>query len=134
MKSSLVDVIRLCNSHYIVCLQEHWLLPHELQSLNSKHCEFYDYGLSAVNLDNDILKGKSYGGTAILYRKSLESCVKGIDSHDPRIACISIETNIGSVVIICVYIAAEYGDDESFYNYMLTSATLESMLLDCMQK
>jgi hypothetical protein len=48
-------------------LQEHWLLPNELGLLANTHCDFYGVGNSAVDICSDILVGRPYGGTAILY-------------------------------------------------------------------
>jgi len=67
------DVVRLCKSHDIVCLQEHWLLPGDLSLLCNIHNDFYGFGYSAVDVSSDMLIGRPYGGTAILYRKNLSS-------------------------------------------------------------
>nr|XP_047137363.1 uncharacterized protein LOC124813850 [Hydra vulgaris] len=50
------------------------LLPCDFDILNSIHSDFYGTGLSAVNILSNVLYGRPYGGTAILYRKGLESC------------------------------------------------------------
>ena len=50
-------------------IQEHWLMPHELSMLATIHPEFLSVAKSSVNITNDILRGRPYGRTAILYRK-----------------------------------------------------------------
>jgi len=62
LKSAMYDVLQLCETHAVVCLQEHWL---------DIHSDFYGFGYSAVNISSTILIGRPYGGTAILYRKHL---------------------------------------------------------------
>ena len=44
-----------------------WLIPDDLYLLNTVHSDFLAYGQSAVDLSTDILVGRPYGGTAILY-------------------------------------------------------------------
>ena len=87
LKNSLFAVRELCNTHDFVLLQEHWLLPFELDLLNSTHTEFYATGSSAVNISNDVLIGRPYGGTAILYHKNLAKSVQILESHNSRITC-----------------------------------------------
>ena len=63
----------LCELYDIVLIQEHWLLPFELGLLNNIHDDFIGIGVSAVDITSDLLKGRPYGGTAILYNKALVS-------------------------------------------------------------
>ena len=39
-KNSVADIVKLCDTHDIVCFQEYWLLPNELHNLNSVHSDF----------------------------------------------------------------------------------------------
>ena len=64
-------IAELCSMHDVVLLQEHWLLPAELPMLSNIHSDFHSYSLSAVDLSADILIGRPFGGTAILFRKSI---------------------------------------------------------------
>ena len=79
LKISMHDILQLCETHDIVCLQEHWLLPNELDTLSQLHSDFYGFGYSAVDISSDILIGRPYDGSAILYRKCLANCIKFID-------------------------------------------------------
>ena len=80
VRNSQNDVYALCNTRDLVLLQEHWLLPHELTYLSSLHPDFYAIGCSAVNVTDNVLKGRPYGGTAILYNKKLANAIKPVDS------------------------------------------------------
>lgn len=71
-KSSVNEVKALCDISDIVILQ-HWLLPHELSTLSMVPSKFLAIAKSAVNVTQNILVGRPYGGTAILYRKDLAS-------------------------------------------------------------
>ena len=80
-KNSLHEIHSLCKTHDIVLLQEHWQLLFDLPLLNTAHSDFISIGLSAVDTSMDILIGRPYCGTAILYRKSLVSKITLVDSY-----------------------------------------------------
>jgi len=89
----------LCDLHDIVLLQQHWLLPNELGLLSNAHSEYQYCGLSAVDISSDVLVGRPYGGTAILYRKSLANQIRILDSDESRLTGIQINTNSGLLLI-----------------------------------
>ena len=55
VKSSMAEVQQLCDTHDLVLLQEHWLLPNELQLLSGIHVDFFATGSSAVDIGSSIL-------------------------------------------------------------------------------
>jgi len=55
-KNSIIDIKNLCDTHDIVLLQEHWLLPFELGILSEISNEFIAFGLSAVDVSVVLLK------------------------------------------------------------------------------
>jgi len=57
----------LCEKHVIVVIQEHWLLPLELEVLSNLHDDYLSVGISAVDTSSDIRIGQPYGSTAVLY-------------------------------------------------------------------
>ena len=61
IKSSTVEVKNLCESHDIVAIQEHWLLPFELDESSNIQVEFLSTGTSAVNVSQNGLVGRPYG-------------------------------------------------------------------------
>jgi len=69
VKSSIMEIKDLCAKSDFVCLQEHWLLPNEVILLSRLCTDFLAAGSSAVDIGHDILVGRPYGGTAIMYRK-----------------------------------------------------------------
>jgi len=83
IKSSLPDIYQLCESHDIVCIQEHWLLPAELNMMWQIHADFLSSATSAVAVDNDVLTGRLYGGTAILFKQCLANTVSVVDTNEP---------------------------------------------------
>ena len=78
IKNALGELNGQCNSHDIVCIQEHWLMPHDLSVLNSVSDEFHALGSSTVDVEREILRGRPYGGTTILYRKSIGCAIEPV--------------------------------------------------------
>ena len=62
LKSSITEISNLCNVNDLVFIQEHWLLPYELNMLNNLHADFLAVGKSAVDVTNNVLIGRPYGG------------------------------------------------------------------------
>ena len=71
IKSSLPDVWTHCESHDIILLQEHWLLPFEMDTLSNFHYDFIAIGISAVDISQNILVGRSYGDTIFKHKAQL---------------------------------------------------------------
>jgi len=63
----------ICDSHDLVLVQEHWLLPNDLDILNSIHCDFIQLSSSAMmdSVSRSVLRGRPYGGVGILVRNNL---------------------------------------------------------------
>lgn len=129
-KSSLPAIHELCTTHDIVLLQEHWLLPFDLPILNTAHNDFLSIGLSAVDTSSDILVGRPYGGTAILYRKCLGDKISIVDSSESRISGIQIKTKIGPLLLLNVYMPTNYGDDLSLESYIDCLCQLHALIVD----
>ena len=86
-----VKELGLCDPSHFVFLQEHWLLPCNLAVLNSIHADFLGTGHSAVDISQDVLVGRPYGGTAILYHKQLAPYIKVIETRDPRLTAVKFD-------------------------------------------
>ena len=128
LKSSLVDVHELCDRYDIILLQEHWLLPNELNCLNNVHCDFISVGRPAIDISNKLLVGRSYGGTAILYRRNLAKYISPVSTQDPRISAVVFNTNIGPMLLCCVYMPVDYGDFDCVESYTATCSVIDSLI------
>ena len=84
------------------------------------HPEFLAVAKSSVDISSDILRGRPYGGTAILYRKDLATNIKPVASSDPRVCAVSMLTECGPELFVCVYMPADTGDSECVENYVAT--------------
>jgi len=76
---------KLWVNYDIIFLQEHWLLPCELNTLSNIHTEFLAFGVSAVDISSNVIRGRPYGGTAMLYRKQFTPVV------DARLCAVTIK-------------------------------------------
>ena len=127
LKSSLEEVKSLCNQCDIIFLQETWLASFELTILNSIHDDFVGMGKTAMDSSAGLLKGRPFGGLAILWKKSLQSCVKVI-ALDKRIMCLHIQTSEGVVSLLNVYLPTDYGDYDSLDEFGMCLGHLSSAL------
>jgi len=100
VKSSLTELWQLCESYDIICLQEHWLLPVELNVLPQFRSDFLSTAPSAVNIDYDVLVGRPYGGTAILYKQSLSNDISVVDTNESRMTALVLRTTLGPVLLV----------------------------------
>lgn len=132
IKNSMPDLLRLLDCHDIVCVQEHWLLPIELDSLANVHLDFYATGTSAVDISTNILIGRPYGGTAIFYRKSLclTHSAKSIPIDEKCISGLELSSDNGPLVLLNVYMPTEYRDDHSLEKYTNVCSQLGAILMD----
>lgn len=90
IKNSAQAVKDLCQIADIVVLQEHWLLPNNLNFLSSLDKEFLTYGSSAVDLGKGLLYGRPFGGVAVVWRKSLGVTVSIVSDDDDRVLAIRL--------------------------------------------
>jgi exonuclease III len=127
-KSCMPVLHDLCDQYDILLIQENWLLPHELFTLKNLHNEFYATASSAVDTSSDMLIGRPYGGVAILYRKSLARCIDIFKYDDERIIGITLNSNVGSLLISCVYMPTNYGDAISLETYVEYLGKLQAII------
>ena len=130
LKSSISEVRELCDTSDLVLLQEHWLLPFELDQLNTLHPDFFAMSKSAVDVHQSILRGRPYGGTAILFRKTLTEYITPVNSDDPRICALKYASSIGPVLFVCVYMPTDMNDFDSLERYNNTCAKISALFTD----
>jgi len=86
---------------------------------------------SAVDISSGLLTGRPYDGTAILYRKSLSQFVTKVISSNPRITSVILETDVGPVLIVCVYMPTNYGNAECHEEFIATCAHVTALYAEC---
>ena len=131
VKSSLKEVSMMCNIFDIILIQEHWLLPNEISMLSNIDPNFISVGQSAVDTSNNILIGRPYGGTAIIYNKLLCPYVSFVASSNPRLTAICLNSKIGPILIACVYMPTDYGDDDCIEDYIEICSEISALHTVC---
>ncbi len=93
------------DSFDIILLQEHWLSTSELNKLN-----FDGFITSAVSGFNEcaLLRGRPFGGCAILYRECLLSSIKQIHTSSKRFCALTIDSCDYTCLLINVYLPTDY--------------------------
>jgi exonuclease III len=92
----------LCSKADVICLQEHWLGSDEFYMLNVDE-NFTTYASSAIDkiTSRAVLKGRPFGGVAILVRNDLVSNTEVIYSHERFIIIKIFDTVICNVYLPC---------------------------------
>lgn len=134
IKRSLHDVQSLCNEYDLIALQELWLLPDDIDFLSLINQDFGYHGISAIDTASGPLKGRPYGGVALIWRKSVFSNVSLIDSGSKRIAAIRVELAGGrSVIVLSVYMPTDSSDNLPLFTECMgkISAIVENNNCEC---
>ena len=76
----------------ILCLQELWLHENDLVKLGNINSYYMYTGVSGMS-SSQMLRGRPYGGTAILFKKSLAQYVTRINCKNKRVSCVKICMN-----------------------------------------
>lgn len=102
-KNSIDDVRTLCKISDLVCLQETWLLQHDIPLLGTVCSNFEYTGKSSVDLSLGILKGRPYGGLGILWRKGVFETVTVIECSSSRLAAVRATVSGRTILVFSVY-------------------------------
>ena len=78
----------------------------------------------------DILIGRPFGGTAILFRKSIADKVHVCHTDVSRITAIVLDTDMGPLLLANVYMPTNYGDSESLELYVDCLSRLHALIID----
>ena len=101
LKSSINEVQELCTKCDVILLQETWLRECELGILSNVSDGFYGKGVSAIDDSCKVLSGRPYGGTAVLWKKSLCECT--VEIYDERLLTIHVTQGGNKLLFINVY-------------------------------
>jgi len=94
------------------------------------HSEFLSVGLSAVDTSKDLLVGRPYGGTAILYKKAFAASIKIVNTNELRLCVIEMLTSDGPLLLISAYMPTYTGDNECVESYIDICAKITALYND----
>ena len=104
VQSSWDEIKSLCKKCDILFLQETWLMEADLAILNQIDPNFYCKGLSSIDSQSQILVGRPYGGLAVLWKKSLGSCLNPVMLDDKRLLGAELVYDNVKILLISVYL------------------------------
>ena len=117
---------QLCKSHSFVLIQEHWKYSDELPLLENSLCGVNIHGVSGMPSDAHI-KGRPYGGCAILWHKRMLGSITPVPSNNNRLCCVLYEDNKCKILIFCVYMpyegATPLHENDASYSEILSKIT-----------
>ena len=91
----------------ILCLQETWLMDTQLHHLGNIHPDYQYMGTSGMDSSSEILSGRPYGGTAILWKKSLGNVTIESTKHR-RLSCVSLNiSGLFTILVACIYMPCD---------------------------
>ncbi|KAG7301095.1 hypothetical protein JYU34_015495 [Plutella xylostella] len=133
IKRAHQHVRELCKTNDFIALQEHWLLPHELDYINTIDAEFAYSGSSAVDTSAGPLKGRPYGGVAVLWRKTRFRNVTPLDTGSKRVAAVRVEVADRSFIVLSVYMPCDSDVNLPLFTEYLgvISAIVEGSDIEC---
>lgn len=134
VKTSVSYIRELCKSSDIIALQETWLLPHEIPLLSTIDDDFNWTGTSAVDTGAGILRGRPYGGVALLWRKGVFKNVTVVKCNEnPRLCAIKVEVCDRSLLVISVYMPTDKSVNLPIFTDCLgaVSAIVDNEQIEC---
>ena len=110
----------------ILLLQEHWLYSEHLNSYTNDLENANICGTSPMK-QNELLKGRPFGGTAFIWRSDSKYKVTPIDTMNDRISFVKIQIDKYKLLLFNVYMPCDnYGlvNKEIYDNILVTIASL----------
>ncbi|CAH0713434.1 unnamed protein product, partial [Brenthis ino] len=132
VKRSVEQIRSICRFSDIVALQETWLLPHDLGFINEISADFGCFAKSSIDTTSGILRGRPYGGLALLWRKSMFSDVTVINCTSDRLAAVQINMGCRQFLILTVYLPTD--SEENLVAFTDCLAGIEALIDDSSQR
>ena len=102
VKSSVPEILELCNNNDIILSQETWLADFEMSYVSNISHEFYASGVSAMDCNTQIYNGRPFGGLAIMWRKILANNVNMVKYGDAKIMGIGVKIILTTFIPKCI--------------------------------
>ena len=100
---ALQETLKECD---VLAIQEHWLFNFEQKILSNVDPRFNYFARSVDDLQpiSPYQKPRGYGGTAFMWRKSIDDMVKELPDGDKRVICIEISNQSEKLCLIGAYL------------------------------
>ena len=127
-KRNIGGIRQLCDRSDIVFLQEHWLPPDDLPTLNNIHFDFVSFGLSSMNMSDGLIVGRPYGGVAVLFKRSLMSVVKPVVYDNSRM--LGLECSVGNVKFLLLNTYLPCNSPDNFDSFIFYLGMIQAIIDD----
>ena len=127
IRNNLEAVKELLNQKDIVFLQELMLNQCDLGILKNLNKNFSCIATVKDNYIDGIMTGRPSKGVAIFFKNYLLPYIMTVEI-DERLNGIIIESNIGKILALNVYLPYDNNDSDSLDNYRLNLATISSII------
>ena len=95
------------NNIDIMFLQETWLLPTNIQRLGLIHKDYQYCAVSGVR-DNELLRGRPYGGAAIMWHNSLTKYVTRLrEIRSKRLCGVILDSGKSKLLMLNCYLPCD---------------------------
>lgn len=99
-------------------LQEHWLFSCEFKMFSNVLTNCGYHALSSMG-DGEFIRGRPYGGTAVIWNNSINAKVTPLTTSTPRICAVLVTSDIYRLLMISVYMPVNHADNmEEFINVL----------------
>lgn len=129
VKRCIDGVRELCQTADILALQETWLWPHDILFLGSIHEDFGYTGKSGVDTSRGIVRGRPYGGVAILWRKKLFRSVSVVECMSVRITGIKVVLEDRRLLVFSIYMPT--GRENNLAEFTDCLSEVRAVMDDC---
>ena len=128
LKNKKDSVSKICSNSHIMALQETLLWPHDLHISDTIHSDYNSYSTSAMEVTNNIVKGRPHGGLSFLWHKSIDKHVKILSYNCDRILGLKLMMNNVSTLLINVYLPCD--NPNNFDQFCLLLGQIQSIIHD----
>ena len=115
----------LVHDHDFVLLQEHWLHEEQLVQIHKIADNVNIHGVSGMD-STVLLKGRPFGGCAIIWKKSFLGKVVPVNIKSNRMCCVEIQTNEYHVILFNVYMPVDAACNITEYESILSDISTAS--------
>ena len=126
-RSNAEIISSLLDNCDILCIQETFICQNDLAILDNFDDRFYVAAEPAVRKDDTFI-GRSSGGIAIFWRKSLNVNILPVYFNNNRFLGLNIRNNELSYLLISVYMNCNYRNIESLVDYKFNLSDLAEIM------
>ena len=120
-------ISRLLGSSDILFIQESFICDNDSAILENFNNDFYVAVEPAVRRE-DVFVGRSMGGLAVFWRKSLNMKIVPVYFNNSRFLGLNLRNDDMSYLLICVYMNCDYRNIESLMEYKFNLSDLAELM------